>query len=289
MPRRDCRCRNPRRRFSSPDLRPVARGKIGAVGHQPEPGIVAVAPGEHVKQTVAALFQRPTAEVMACQSEADGQAGGQDAGGRFGRQHNDQDEGGEADPGCDPGAVRGEPERAEDQRAPGEAFAHQHGFGVRLQMRGVEFHSAPFVDGMASPMRGSGSAAMRKARAAALKHASATWWALWPARRVTCKVTMALNARARKNSSNSSVSMSPILGRSKATFQARNGRPEMSTAASARVSSIGIEAWPNRLMPRLSPKASFKAVPRTMPTSSVVWWKSICRSPVARIERSNRP
>ena len=62
------------------------------------------------------------------------------------------------------------------------------------------------------------------------------------ARRVMCSVTSAFMAKARKNSSNSSVSISPIFGRSNVTSQTRNGRPEMSTAASASVSSIGTRA-----------------------------------------------
>ena len=61
----------------------------------------------------------------------------------------------------------------------------------------------------------------------------------------------------------------------------------MSIAASASASSIGTSAWPKRRMPRLSPSALAKAWPSTMPTSSVVWWKSMCRSPLARTVRSN--
>ena len=51
-------------------------------------------------------------------------------------------------------------------------------------------------------------------------------------------------AKARKNSSNSSVSISPIFAAPKATDQARNGRPEMSMAASTKASSMGTRAWP---------------------------------------------
>jgi hypothetical protein len=35
-------------------------------------------------------------------------------------------------------------------------------------------------------------------------------------------------------------------------------------------------------MPRLSPSAWRIAWPSTMPTSSVVWWSSMCRSPSPR-------
>ena len=49
------------------------------------------------------------------------QAGGQDGRGRRRRQHGDKDKGGETQPGGDPGAVRQQPKRAEDQRAPGKS------------------------------------------------------------------------------------------------------------------------------------------------------------------------
>ena len=62
-----------------------------------------------------------------------------------------------------------------------------------MQMRGPDLHSDPLVDGMAPSARGSASVAMRSARAAALKQASATWCALWPARRCTCSVSSAVH------------------------------------------------------------------------------------------------
>src|SRR5262249_39912325 len=156
------------------------------------------------------------------------------------------DEGGRGDSqrGGDPGAMNGQPDRAEQQCAPAEALAYQYRRSAGADMRRPEPHSAPLVEGIASGARGSISLAMRNARATDLKHASATWCALWPRRRVMCSVTSAFIAKARKNSSNSSVSISPIFGRSKLTSQTRNGRPEMSTAASASVSSIGTSAWP---------------------------------------------
>ena len=42
-------------------------------------------------------------------------------------------------------------------------------------------------------------------------------------------------------------------------------------------------------MPLLSPSASATAAPRTMPTSSTVWWASISRSPSARIVEIHEP
>jgi hypothetical protein len=48
-------------------------------------------------------------------------------------------------------------------------------------------------------------------------------------------------------------------------------RPLRSTAAMARVSSMGMRKYPARRMPRLSPSARSKASPSAMPTSSTVW------------------
>ena len=70
-------------------------------------------------------------------------------------------------------------------RAPARARA---GPGV-VQVGGPDPHSDPLVEGMAPAARGSGSTAMRSARATDLKQASATWCALVPARRVTCRVS----------------------------------------------------------------------------------------------------
>src|SRR5215831_5563573 len=42
-------------------------------------------------------------------------------------------------------------------------------------------------------------------------------------------------------------------------------------------------------MPARSPRASRKALPRQMPTSSTVWWRSTSRSPCASMVRSIRP
>src|SRR5215831_1818631 len=42
-------------------------------------------------------------------------------------------------------------------------------------------------------------------------------------------------------------------------------------------------------MPARSPRASRKALPRQMPTSSTVWWRSTSRSPCASMVRSIKP
>ena len=72
-------------------------------------------------------------------------------------------------------AGRRSPPPRRTPRAPAPARAPAAG------MRGPDPHSAPLVEGMASPTRGSGSTAMRSARAVALKQASATWCAFVPA------------------------------------------------------------------------------------------------------------
>ena len=50
--------------------------------------------------------------------------------------------------------------------------------------------------------------------------------------------------------------------------------------------TIGTTAWPKRVMPLLSPSASRKACPSTMPTSSTRWCGSTSTSPLALISRS---
>ena len=65
---------------------------------------------------------------------------------------------------------------------------------------GDPHHSTPLVDGITSDARGSVCTAIRSARATALNAASATWWALVPARCVMCTVARLFIAKARKNS-----------------------------------------------------------------------------------------
>ena len=72
------------------------------------------------------------------------------------------------------------------------------------------------------------------------------------------------------------------------TAQCSWPRPDMSTAASTRASSMGSESDPNRAMPRLSPSARATAWPSTMPASSTVWCASTSISPFARTSRSIR-
>src|SRR5262249_56414647 len=61
-------------------------------------------------------------------------------------------------------------------------------------------HRSPFVDGMPGEL-GSIATAARSARAKALKLASTMWCVLLPASICTCRVSFALLATARKNSS----------------------------------------------------------------------------------------
>ena len=60
-------------------------------------------------------------------------------------------------------------------------------------------------------MRGSGSTAIRSARAVALKTASLMWWLLRPWCATTCRLNRPLAATACQKSSTSSLSKSPIL------------------------------------------------------------------------------
>ena len=68
--------------------------------------------------------------------------------------------------------------------------------------------------------------------------------------------------------------------------QTQNGRPPRSTAQVTRVSSIGRIACPYRRIPARSPSARSIAWPRQIPTSSVVWCASTCRSPWQATARS---
>ncbi len=68
---------------------------------------------------------------------------------------------------------------------------------------------------------GSISTAVRRARARALKPLSAMWWLLSPYRVSRCTQAPQFMAKAWWNSLNSSVSISPTLGREKPTFQIR--------------------------------------------------------------------
>ena len=65
-----------------------------------------------------------------------------------------------------------------------------------------------------------------------------------PASTVTCSVSFALLATARKNSSARSESKSATASAGMSAVNAVNGRPEMSIAQAARASSIGTTALP---------------------------------------------
>ena len=60
-------------------------------------------------------------------------------------------------------------------------------------------------------------------------------------------------------------------------------------AASIKASSIGKTMSAYRVIPFLSPRASFRACPRAMPTSSTEWWKSTSVSPSQQASRRNPP
>ena len=68
------------------------------------------------------------------------------------------------------------------------------------------------------------------------------WWALLPVSMRRCSVSLALLARARKNSSVSSCPNPPVAPAGRSASNSVNGRPEMSIAQLARASSIGTVA-----------------------------------------------
>ena len=75
------------------------------------------------------------------------------------------------------------------------------------------------------------------------------------------------------------------------TARCRRSRagPRRPRGPEASASSIGTYAVPNRTIPRLSPRASWKALPRQIPTSSTVWWRSTSvspRAPTAEVEQA---
>ena len=131
---------------------------------------------------------------------------------------------------------------------------------------------------------------MRSARAKALNTVSHWWCALSPRRLSMCSVTKAWLAKPWKNSCASWA----VEGADHAALerhvhdQARAGRRNRSPRATAprraarrRGRSGGCPScrrppWPT-------------AWPSVMPTSSTVWWPSMCRSPWASISRSIRP
>ena len=70
------------------------------------------------------------------------------------------------------------------------------------------------------------------------------WWALLPASTRRWSVSLAVLARARKNSSVSSWSKPPVEPGGSSASKTVKGRPEMSIAQLARASSIGTVAAP---------------------------------------------
>ncbi len=98
----------------------------------------------------------------------------------------------------------------------------------------------------------------------------------------------AADANAFRNSRHRSRSCPATTGGNRSSPRhSSHGRPEMSMHTSARASSMGTRANPTRAMPARSPRASARAWPRHRPTSSTVWWASMCRSPVQDRVRSN--
>src|SRR3989339_60722 len=147
------------------------------------------------------------------------------------------------------------------------------------------YHNFPFVDGNIFFPLSVLPAAILNARANALKIPSAMWCSFLPYLILMCRFARIPSETALKKSSNISVGISPIFSRLNFTFQTIYGRPPKSIATSAKTSSIGNKN-PYLSIPFLSPRASFMACPRHIPTSSIVWCSSTFRSPFASMSKS---
>mmetsp|Transcript_5163 Transcript_5163/g.23050 ORF Transcript_5163/g.23050 Transcript_5163/m.23050 type:complete len:206 (+) Transcript_5163:1417-2034(+) len=108
---------------------------------------------------------------------------------------------------------------------------------------------------------------------------STTCTVIWPLAAMDMNMWSIISAL--KSPMNSSLNSSPL---------ARNGlllRSITTSTTAASASSLSSPsrtpalARPMRLHPALSPRDSFRTCPTVMATSSVVWWSSIQRSPVA--------
>src|SRR5687767_12418509 len=102
-----------------------------------------------------------------------------------------------------------------------------------------DLQRVPLVEGTMPAARGSGSAAMRSARANALNMVSHWWWALSPRRLSMCSVTCAWLTKPWKNSCTRSTSNSPISARVNLTWYSSPGRPEKSSTTRESASSRG--------------------------------------------------
>src|SRR5271157_1150231 len=136
---------------------------------------------------------------------------------------------------------------------------------------GYVHHNNPLVEGSILPNCLSREQATRSARAKALKMASILWWLERPYIVLTWTLARAPRAKPSKKSVTSSVCRSPTRRVRTLVSTANAARPLRSIAATARVSSMGMRKYPARRIPRLSPRARWKASPSAMPTSSTVW------------------
>src|SRR4030095_10824656 len=102
--------------------------------------------------------------------------------------------------------------------------AHEGLFNAAQIVDGIvddcDHHSTPFVEGI-PVTRGSLVTAMQNARAADLNIASAMWCEFLPYSTSTCRLTRECTARARKNSSTSSVLMAPTFSEGNSALQTR--------------------------------------------------------------------
>mmetsp|Transcript_9801 Transcript_9801/g.41150 ORF Transcript_9801/g.41150 Transcript_9801/m.41150 type:complete len:240 (+) Transcript_9801:1113-1832(+) len=96
-----------------------------------------------------------------------------------------------------------------------------------------------------------------------------------------CAVICAFVATLMNRWSTISVLRSPMVSSRNTSPLHRYGRLDRSAITSTRASPTRAVARPMRLHPALLPSASFSTCPTVMATSSVVWWSSIHRSPLA--------
>ena len=154
--------------------------------------------------------------------------------------------------------------------------------GDRCRRRLTAAHRVPLVEGTPPP---STRTASRRARATPLNEASRMWWVFLPVTRRTCRVMPAAVTKARQNSSASwgSKGGEPEPGRVGGEGRRRRrGRAGPRGRGPPRPAPrrAGGRSRRSGGRPALSPRASARHSPSTMPTSSTVWWASTWRSPV---------
>ncbi|SRX66046.1 hypothetical protein MMC68F_00019 [Mycoplasma mycoides subsp. capri] len=125
-----------------------------------------------------------------------------------------------------------------------------------------------------------GEVASLMATARALNALSLRWWSFLPRRQSTWRVILLASAKLSRKCGIISQERSPTFSLCKPSSTTAYGLFERSTTALESASSKGANPDPNLFTPRTAPRASLKAWPRAIPQSSVVWWSSMCKSPM---------